>query len=87
MGCSLWGHKVSDTTEHSSGRKDSRKRNVYIDNEHVKRINLSKMMEPGENTRGQNPHAIKIKHLSNRLNGFCSLKRLGERKTWGTTKT
>ena len=86
-GCSLWGHKESDTTEHASGRKDSRKRNVYIDNEHVKRINLSTTMEPGENTRGQNPHAIKIKHLSNRLSGSCSLKRLGERKTWGTTKT
>ena len=28
----------------------------------------------------------KTKRLSNRLNGFCSLKRLEERKTWGTSK-
>ena len=43
-------------------------------------------MERGEITRGQNPRAIKTKRLSNRLNGFCSLKRLEERKTWGISK-
>ena len=86
MGDSLRGQKESDTTERSSGRKDSRRRNIYRYKECVKRINLGKTMEQGEVTRGQNPRAIKTKRLSNRLNGFYSLKRLEERKTWGTSK-
>ena len=42
-------------------KKRSRRRNIYRYKECVKRINLSKTMERGEITRGQNPHAIKNK--------------------------
>lgn len=40
-----------------------------------------------ENTRGKRTLiSPSRKRLSNRLNGFCSLKKLRERKTWRTSR-